>query len=77
MRRQEIFESMDQTWRVNSAPFKRRRKELKLSLRSCATALSSHCTIETTRMRLWRCEKQSYFRVDAEMYAAIKKVLRV
>lgn len=77
MRRDELFEGCDQTWRVNSAPFKARRKELGLSLKSCASALSSHCTIPTGAVKLWRCEKQGYFIVDAEMYVAIWKVLRV
>lgn len=77
MQQEKIFEPGQMTYRVNSAPFKLRRKELHFSLRTCAVALSSHCGVLITAMKLHRCEKQKFFIVDGEMYAAIKKVLRV
>lgn len=77
MRREELFTEGAKMFRVNSRPFKVRRNELHISLDACAAALTSHCTVPVSRMKLWRCEKQAFFMVDAEMYAAIKKVLRV
>lgn len=76
MTKRAILEPAD-VWRVNSGPFKARRVELGLSLRSCATALSSHCTVGINYMKIQRCERLNYFEVDREMYEAIRKVLDI